>query len=92
MREMHVFFDGTGSQRLLEEIVTSLYSNQSMAGVKLRSYDLPSWPSEVKLAAMARVAVENGVRISEVSDWIVEHLATRQGSAHGQRFCIVTVT
>lgn len=91
MNQLHIFFDGKGDQSLTEQIWTSLYSAEDRNDYEIYSHDVNHWPSDIFAYALTAVIAQGHVSLAAGPQWAKEHLLQRNGSAHGQRFFILTV-
>jgi hypothetical protein len=84
IKEVHVFIEKGGDDRLVREIVQALHPEfLQQPGLCLVRHDVPDWPSEPFTMAAVKLRLQNGITLS-TSNCLVQ-----DGNAYGKRLYLV---
>ena len=84
IKEVHVFIENGGNDRLMREIVQALhpeYLNQP--GLKLVRHDISDWPAEPFIMASLKLRIEKGIELN------TKNCLVQDGNAYGKRIYLV---
>jgi HEAT repeat protein len=91
--QVHVFFDGAGSQQLLEDVLQTLHPTLAQTpAVKRVWHDVRGgWPSDAFAFALTRLIAGGFVPSTLSAKAIAERLSEQNGRIHGRRFYLLLV-
>ena len=91
VKQVHVFYDGAGSEQLTNEIIGSLHPEyQNMTEIEYYSHNVNEWPSNIFAYAVTVLLSKGYVDKTLSSQDVTQKLKQQSGSAHDQRFFILT--
>jgi hypothetical protein len=84
IKEVHVFIENGGDDRLTREIVQALHPEfLSQPGLRLVRHDVPDWPAEPFTMAAVKLRLQRNIALS-TSNCLVQ-----DGNAYGKRLYLV---
>jgi len=89
-KQVHVFYEGNGSELLTKEIISSLHPEfVKMTTIKYFSHNVNEWPADIFAYAFSLLFSQGYVARSLSPAEVTQMLKQQSGSAHGQRFFIL---
>jgi hypothetical protein len=84
IKEVHVFIENGGDDRLMREIVQTLHPEYlRQPDLRLVRHDVPDWPAEPFVMAAVKLRLQNGIALT-TSNCLVQ-----DGNAYGKRLYLV---
>ncbi len=84
IKEVHVFIERGGDDRLVREIVQALHPEFLLQpGLRLVRHDVPDWPEEPFVMAAVKLRMQNGTALS------TGNCLVQDGNAYGKRLYLV---
>ena len=84
IREVHLYIEGGGDQRLVNEIIQALHPEfLRMPGLKIQKHDVTDWPAEPFVSAAVDLRVHYGIQLT------TNNCLTQDGSAYGKRLYLI---
>lgn len=86
IKEVHLFIEGGGDQRLVDEIIQALHPEfLRMPGLKIHKHDVTDWPAEPFYLAATDLRIHHGIQLTTTN------CITQDGSAYGKRLYLIMV-
>jgi hypothetical protein len=84
IKEVHVFIERGGDDRLMREIVQALHPEfLQQPGMRLVRHDVPDWPGEPFTMAAVKLRLQNGIALT------TGNCLVQDGNAYGKRLYLV---
>jgi hypothetical protein len=84
IKEVHVFIENGGDDRLMREIVQALHPEYlRQPGLRLVRHDVTDWPAEPFTMAAVKLRMQKGVALT------THNCLVQDGNAYGKRLYLV---
>ncbi|MCJ7525536.1 MAG: hypothetical protein MUP71_10000 [Candidatus Aminicenantes bacterium] len=84
IKEVHVFIENGGDDRLMREIVQALHPEfLQQSGLRLVRHDVSDWPSEPFTMAAVKLRMQKGIALT------TGNCLVQDGNAYGKRLYMV---
>ncbi|OPL18637.1 MAG: hypothetical protein AVO35_04705 [Candidatus Aegiribacteria sp. MLS_C] len=86
IQEVHLFIEGGGDQRLVNEIIQALHPEfLRIPGLRIHKHDVANWPEEPFVYAAISLKTQHGIKLT------TSNCLTQDGSAYGKKLYLIMV-